>query len=587
MTAAKVENISDKYVERLEQIDIADLRIAIWNARKTFDPARTEELKSSLEAHGIQVPLIVRPIPGPAYEIVAGHRRFYAALSLCEKGNLKFEYLPCMMRNLNDDQAREIGLIDNLQREDVPALEEADAYAELQGRLGTVAAIAQRVGKDVSYVARRLQLCSLGDFPRKALAERLITIDHALLLARLGVDEQDAALKYTLRYDGGTKTVEAAISAVLAELKDQEKGFGYWEPCSVLSLKEHIEEEVGRKLSRAPWKLDDAELLPEAGACTKCPHNTKANNLLFGDLAIDEATCANGSCFKQKTEAFVRIQMRTSDGTDTPIRLSWKSSSAKPKMAKDGTGVDAKAVIKRGQWVAAKPKSCTDVRIGVTIDWDESWGDDAKKHKPGQVLTVCIAEKCKAHKKDWQSAAAQSARAQVKKEDPAVAEKRRKEDEHRAKVESQIRAKVYAALLGKLNVGAALRLIATRRNNMPARRKALLEAFPKLPGDLLEALAIFDAEFGHRVRADAYWMNRNGIAGDRKELWEMAKSVGVDADGIVVKHFDDAKGIAPSEDQLYPKGRHGQVVNQRDARKAAPKAAKKPAKKAAKKAGRK
>ena len=109
------------------------------------------------------------------------------------------EVAPCIVREMTDDEARELAIVDNLQRQDMPALEEADAYEALRQQLGDAERIAARVGKPVEYVAKRLRLVSLGTYSRQALAERLITVDHALLLARLGAEEMKrAALKWTL-----------------------------------------------------------------------------------------------------------------------------------------------------------------------------------------------------------------------------------------------------------------------------------------------------------------------------------------------------------------------------------------------------
>jgi len=517
MTAAKVENIADKYVERLEQIDIADLRIASWNARKTFDPARTEELKSSLEAHGIQVPLIVRPIPGPAYEIVAGHRRFYAALSLCEKGNLKFEYLPCMMRNLNDDQAREIGLIDNLQREDVPALEEADAYAELQGRLGTVTAIAARVGKDVSYVTRRLQLCSLADFPRKALAERLIAVDHALLLARLGVDEQDANLKWALNPNSGIKeSVEETIKQRIQERDRKDVRYsGYWEPQSVLDLKHHIEQNVGRKLSRAPWSLEDATLIKDVPACNSCPSNTKHNDTLFGDMNIAAATCENGTCFEMKRLAFVSIKLsdatvKQGDGRGPAVRLSWKATTVKPRFSEakagsvmvDESGVNLLQVFKVGQWVEAKPKSCAHVRLGVTVDWSDAndrgyMGGNEKLRKPGQQLTVCIAPGCKAHRKEWEKPKSENRNATY---DAKAEEAKREKTRLAALAETKLRVRLAGEAIGRVKSLHLdmLREILLDKIQAGRQREALNAILPGLE-TILRTAKIDSPEFARAV----------------------------------------------------------------------------------------
>src|ERR1700728_578931 len=144
VTAAKVqpmptlaEKVAADELGALRTIPPELLRIASWNARKSFDPIALAELTESMRQHGVQVPLLVRPYPesewhrldevetiGAAalYEIVAGHRRFKAAQ------DLRLDLVPCLVRKLTDAEAREVGLVDNLQREDVPALEEADAY---------------------------------------------------------------------------------------------------------------------------------------------------------------------------------------------------------------------------------------------------------------------------------------------------------------------------------------------------------------------------------------------------------------------------------------------------------------------------
>src|ERR1700728_4633850 len=241
VTAAKVqpmptlaEKVAADELGALRTIPPELLRIASWNARKSFDPIALAELTESMRQHGVQVPLLVRPYPESEW-----HRL---------------------------DQGETIGgVVDNLQREDVPALEEADAYAELQQRLGTAAASAARVGKDVAYVTKRLQLIALAEYPRKALAERLITIDHALLLARLGVEEQDVNLKWALNTNAGVKEKVAETIAYRIKDRDKDDRYGYWQPQSVLNLKNHIEQNVGRKLKRAPWDLKDAELVAAAG----------------------------------------------------------------------------------------------------------------------------------------------------------------------------------------------------------------------------------------------------------------------------------------------------------------------------------
>src|ERR1035437_9221760 len=313
ITAAKVQQIP------LDLLDANPL-----NPRRTMHEASLSELAYSIRQTGINEPLLVRPAPvhdgesvvEARYEIVCGHRRFRAAEML------EMETVPCIVREMTDNEAAEIALVDNLQREDVGALEEAEAFGALLGLHGTVEAVAARVGKDVAYVAKRLKLRTLGTWQRDALHGKLISVDHALLLARLD-----------------------------------------------------IEETSGRKLSRAPWDLDDAQLVADAGACSVCPSNTKANTSLFGDLAIEEATCADGQCFEQKREAFVQIKLKETGAT--ALRLSWKATSTAPRFdivnvkPIKGTAVNSiertpklAQVFKAGQWIAAKKDSCLNVLAG-------------------------------------------------------------------------------------------------------------------------------------------------------------------------------------------------------------------------------
>lgn len=378
------------------------------NPRKTLDKVKVAELAESIGQHGILVPLLVRrvPIEGDivAYHIIAGSRRAAAAKLAGELS------APCIVREMTDDEARELAIIDNLQREDMPALEEADAYEALRQQLGDAERIAARVGKPIEYVAKRLKLVTLGERQRKALAERLIAVDHALLLARLGVEEQDKNLKWVLDVNAGIKTTVATVveQSIKRRTEHADSRLGAWESQSVLKLKNHIEQHAGRALSKAPWSLDDAELVKAAGACSGCPSNTAHNTALFADLEIEAATCEDGACFEGKRDAFVRIKLNEAYSDKAAIQISWKSSEAQPRMAKDGSGPNEHAVLRYGQWLDVKKGSCPDVRSGVTVDWDEyGMRGSGTKRMPGQTLLVCIAVGCKVHPKSYERKAKQ------------------------------------------------------------------------------------------------------------------------------------------------------------------------------------
>jgi ParB/RepB/Spo0J family partition protein len=399
-------------------LPVASLTASGSNPRKSMDAGALADLADSIRTHGVQTPLLVRyRTESATYQIVSGQRRHKAAFlaGLAE--------VPCMVREMTDREACEIEMIENLQREDLPPLEEADAYAALLTGLGTVGAIAARVGKPLEYVTRRLKLVNLLPLAREAFGARLLTLDHALLLAKLGAAEQEQALRYALDRCAGEKTTTAALLEEAGKRADDihpghpRYAGRYWEPASVPALKSYIEREIRLGLKAAPWDLADAELVASAGACTNCPKNTAYNTALFSDLAIEEASCSDSACFEAKRLAFVErgVAAAKAAGKDV-VRVSWKHSSVKPKWARGGVnpeygqpgerpyidgGPDLTRVLLAGQWVEATKGSCAHARPGLSVDFDEY----EAKNKPGMTLLVCVAAECKAHPKDWEKQA--------------------------------------------------------------------------------------------------------------------------------------------------------------------------------------
>jgi ParB/RepB/Spo0J family partition protein len=556
------------------------------NPRRTIDEGALAELAASIQQSGLSQSLLVRPAPDQdglveeRFQIVCGHRRSRAC-ALAGK-----ETVRCEVREMTDAEAAEIALVDNLQREDVGALEEAEAFGSLLALHGTVEAVAARVGKDVAHVAKRLKLRTLGVWQRDALHRKLITVDHALLLARLGTEEQDAALKWTLDSHAGSKTpidkvIEASAKTLAEGRKNRYMGL-YWEPESVKQLKLHIEETSGRKLSRAPWSLDDAQLVADKGACSTCPSNTKANTALFADLAIKEATCADGACFEQKREAFVRIRLRTAtEDVLPPLRLSWKPTSVAPRMLIDDVKpvkgsqtntVTSKPkldqVFKNGQWIEAKKDSCPDVIAGITVDWNDDvmrgYGNtNMKLRKPGEKLLVCIAPKCKAHPKDWEKAAHanRSGEKQESWEDRQAREK--KELAAFAATEEPLRRALYDAILAKITPEQIKRVVLNEGREEHAFAstffgiaRALHIPAEKVMAHILAAPAaeldelLLHSRFGRELEASHLEITQKDKG--RGKLRELAKIAGVNADAIIQRIMQEQKAEAKKVDVATP-----------------------------------
>lgn len=156
------------------------------NPRKHFDPVKLAELTESVRASGVLTPAVARPVKGGKHELAAGHRRLRAAKAagLAE--------IPAIVREMTDAEFLEILSVENLQRDDVHPLEEAQGYKSLLTIDGyDVPKIAKRVGKSESYVYDRIKLLQLIKPAQKLFLDQAFTAGHAILIARLSKADQE------------------------------------------------------------------------------------------------------------------------------------------------------------------------------------------------------------------------------------------------------------------------------------------------------------------------------------------------------------------------------------------------------------
>ena len=145
--------------------------------RRQFDAAAMDELVASVRERGLLQPILVRPLPGGRYEVVAGERRWRAAQAA------QLHEVPVVVRELDDSAAFEIALIENIQRVDLNAIEEAEGFARLMRDFGhTQEVLAKLVGKARSHVANLLRLLDLPEVVRAMVIERKLTMGHARAL---------------------------------------------------------------------------------------------------------------------------------------------------------------------------------------------------------------------------------------------------------------------------------------------------------------------------------------------------------------------------------------------------------------------
>jgi len=207
--------------------------------RKRFDEARLEELAASIREHGVVEPILVRR-EGGKYRIVAGERRWRAA----QKAGLR--EVPAILREATDREAFELALVENIQRDDLNAIEEAEAFEVLSTEHGlTQEQIAVRVGKDRSTVANALRLLRLPPEVRDAVREGQLDMGHARAL--LGVEGADAIRKLAHRAVRERLSVRALEALVRAIGKPAGEGKKAADSASTRDLVNRLQRRLGAR----------------------------------------------------------------------------------------------------------------------------------------------------------------------------------------------------------------------------------------------------------------------------------------------------------------------------------------------------
>ena len=186
-------------------LPVAFLKPGKFQPRKFFGEEELASLAASIKEKGVLSPILVRPLGGESYEIVAGERRWRAAQLA------KLHDVPVVVRELADAEALELAIIENVQRADLNVLEEAQAYQELIDRFGrTQEQVAQEVGKSRPHVANTIRLLKLPEGVRALIRDGKLTAGHARTL--LGAPDPEAAAREILA--GGMNVRQAEQRSV-------------------------------------------------------------------------------------------------------------------------------------------------------------------------------------------------------------------------------------------------------------------------------------------------------------------------------------------------------------------------------------
>lgn len=299
----------------LKELKLDDIIISRTNPRKHFDEESINELAQSIIEKGVLQPIVVRLNGKPGkYELVCGERRLRAS-KVAQTAKKTITTIPAVIRELTDDEALELQIIENLQRKDIHPMEEAVAFKGLMVmKKMDVKEIAGRVGKSPNYVAQRVKMNDLIEPFQKAFYQDRMTIQMAVTVARLRPEDQKEIWE--------------------EEFEDND----------------HIKVEVGKwilnkynnSLNDAPFDKADPTLNKAMGACGGCPFNSASNSLLFPEEA-NNAICLNTACYKIKCGNYFAKELKAAKDNPETVLVSTSYSMGK----------DAKDLIAKGEKVYA------------------------------------------------------------------------------------------------------------------------------------------------------------------------------------------------------------------------------------------
>ncbi|MFP4020339.1 MAG: ParB/RepB/Spo0J family partition protein [Halanaerobium sp.] len=258
--SALINNDDNVDQSRVEEIFVDQIEPNPFQPRSHFDEEALKELANSIQEKGVIQPITVRKIKAEKYQIVAGERRWRASKIA------GLEKISAVIRNFKDQEMLEIALIENIQREDLNPIEEANAYKEMLNNFEiTQAELAKQVGKSRSNVSNMIRLLKLADKVKNHLQRGTITIGHARALLSLEKEEtQVAACENIIIQDLTVRETENYVEKLKNPLKDKKKK----------KKKEELDQ---------IWKKAAAELENNLGTKVKIKQRQK-NNLLTIEL---------------------------------------------------------------------------------------------------------------------------------------------------------------------------------------------------------------------------------------------------------------------------------------------------------------
>lgn len=262
-------------MEEYRMIKLELLHPSPTNPRKHFSSITINELADSIKKVGVIENIGVRKHPKIEghFEIIYGERRFRAS------GIAGLSDIPCKLQELSDDQVFDFQITENLQREDVSPLDEAEAFQLLMNKKRcSLEELSARFGKSTDYIFGRMRLTNLVTEAKDLLDEGILPVTAAIRISLLTEQSQREALKRTI-VPIKTDKIDSKIFAGLKELKT------------------FTDTNVLMPLKYADFNIGDKKLIPQCGSCIECPNRT--GNNLYKDFT-DSDKCLDNACYKNK-----------------------------------------------------------------------------------------------------------------------------------------------------------------------------------------------------------------------------------------------------------------------------------------------
>lgn len=270
-------------------LPLSQITYSPFNYRKKYAENDLQNFASEILQHGIISPLTVRALPSGQYELVAGERRLRAA------SIAGLPTVPVVVKAYTEEQVREIQLAENLQRENPHPLHEAFAIGQMQQSGKKIDEIAARLGKSKQFIYLRIRLLALIEPIQEMFLSEAIGLQEAVEIAGVSAASQSEFFDEYCRDWNKRKNFE------IRNLSGKLDQFKY-------------------DLKSAPFKTTDKKLVPEAGACNTCEHNTATLKSLFPDYA-KQAVCNNRECYHKKCNAYFTLEFTRLFMEHTPTSL--------------------------------------------------------------------------------------------------------------------------------------------------------------------------------------------------------------------------------------------------------------------------